>query len=561
MFCKSDLPTRDLRVGSTKNLEIFNAVQKFTANYPLQKKDQLRLHKIVALGQQSAGKSTFLNNAVGSCILPRGSGIVTRTPIWTLLRHTSSNTERITVNGQLCSSTKEVQEKITQISHGLTEGNKKISKTPIIVEIESNKVVDLNFSDLPGVISIAVKGETTDDDIENIRKIVESEISNPETIILAILDAGVDLANNEPLNLAKKYDPELKRTIGVLTKMDTVSDSEKIENITKALRGEKINFGLGCFGVSCFKFQDDLELPEDYFSMEMEVYKKYPDDVKSKLGLQNLLTALEKIHEEQVKRQLPNILKEIDAQYCSKIRTRKNLGKINSDIQHPKIFLLDVVSTYVSIFTSILNYELDKNTLCLQNLDLKIGLRIQECITAFKEEITKVNPLSKFNEEVISEQIKLSEGWKAPFLLEKKPIKQILASVISELKEPTLILCNKVERELQCLNEQTLANMNQDLSAFKNLKELIRRVVKDLIKNKIKDCISIIYGQIEVISREHDFSEVSYKPETEVKGLNPGPETSDFAGNKAQIAKKAISCYFEEIVKKQFRLFVPGNLR
>ncbi len=55
---------------------------------------------------------------------------------------------------------------------------------------------------------------------EQILNLVKSFIENPNSIILSIQMASDDIANSESLKLALKIDHNLKRTIGVLTKLD-----------------------------------------------------------------------------------------------------------------------------------------------------------------------------------------------------------------------------------------------------------------------------------------------------------------------------------------------------
>ncbi len=55
---------------------------------------------------------------------------------------------------------------------------------------------------------------------EQILNLVKGFIDNPNSIILSIQMASDDIANSESLKLALKMDPNLKRTICVLTKLD-----------------------------------------------------------------------------------------------------------------------------------------------------------------------------------------------------------------------------------------------------------------------------------------------------------------------------------------------------
>ncbi len=60
------------------------------------------------------------------------------------------------------------------------------------------------------------------------------DISQPNTIILAITAANQDLSTSDALNLAKQVDPDGVRTVGVLSKldlMDSGTDASDILNV------------------------------------------------------------------------------------------------------------------------------------------------------------------------------------------------------------------------------------------------------------------------------------------------------------------------------------------
>ena len=53
--------------------------------------------RIIAIGNQSAGKSSILEGIVGRPFLPRGADIVTRCPLYVRLHQTKQGEEEMTV--------------------------------------------------------------------------------------------------------------------------------------------------------------------------------------------------------------------------------------------------------------------------------------------------------------------------------------------------------------------------------------------------------------------------------------------------------------------------------
>ena len=73
-------------------------------------------------------------------------------------------------------------------------------------------------------------------------------IQNPNSILLAVSPANVDVANSDALKLAREYDLKGERTIGVFTKMDLVEDPH---TITKAFEGRAYSLKMGYYGIKC----------------------------------------------------------------------------------------------------------------------------------------------------------------------------------------------------------------------------------------------------------------------------------------------------------------------
>ena len=79
-------------------------------------------------------------------------------------------------------------------------------------------------------------------------------IQNPNSILLAVSPANVDVANSDALKLAREYDLKGQRTIGVFTKMDLVDDPH---TIIKAFEGRAYPLKMGYYGIVC-RSQNDI---------------------------------------------------------------------------------------------------------------------------------------------------------------------------------------------------------------------------------------------------------------------------------------------------------------
>lgn len=112
-------------------------------------------------------------------------------------------------------------------------GSKKnIVNIPIILTIYSSTCPDLTLVDLPGITRIPLHGSEQPDNIEEVTKNMALHyVKEPRTIILAVIPANSDLSTSDALKMAKEIDPQGKRTLGVLTKIDIMDRGTSAKRI------------------------------------------------------------------------------------------------------------------------------------------------------------------------------------------------------------------------------------------------------------------------------------------------------------------------------------------
>lgn len=123
--------------------------------------DSLDLPQIIAVGSQSSGKSSVLENIVQRDFLPRGSGIVTRRPLVlqlvTLPASSDSQdyAEFLHVPNKRFYDFKEVRTEIEADTARVAGDNKGISRQPIHLKVYSKNVLNLTMVDLPGLTKVS----------------------------------------------------------------------------------------------------------------------------------------------------------------------------------------------------------------------------------------------------------------------------------------------------------------------------------------------------------------------------------------------------------------------
>ncbi|KAI9004129.1 P-loop containing nucleoside triphosphate hydrolase protein [Gaertneriomyces semiglobifer] len=284
-------PDQDLMVLTKKLIEIRNLLKTVDS------KDNMTLPSIVVIGSQSSGKSSVLEAIVGKEFLPKGSNMVTRRPIELTLIHTPEKHDVYAEFPQLelgkMHDFKDVQRTLTDMNLAVSE-TECISNKPIELRIYSPDVPDLTLVDLPGYIQIHNRNQP---EIlkEKITDLCEAYIKEPN-IILAVCAADVDLANSEALRASRKLDPQGKRTIGVVTKMDLVDEDQGV-NI---LMNKDYPLQLGYIGVVCKKSSPTqtsqaLIRSEDAFFNSHPAYKR-PEVMVGTATLRNRLMRVLESH-------------------------------------------------------------------------------------------------------------------------------------------------------------------------------------------------------------------------------------------------------------------------
>jgi len=136
-------------------------------------------------------------------------------------------------------------------------------------------VVNLTLVDLPGITKVPV-GDQPEDIEAQIKDLVLKYIENPNSIILAVTAANTDMATSEALKLAKDVDPDGRRTLAVVTKLDLMDAGTDAIDI---LCGRVIPVKLGIIGVmnrSQKDIMDQKHIDEQMKDEAAFLQRKYP---------------------------------------------------------------------------------------------------------------------------------------------------------------------------------------------------------------------------------------------------------------------------------------------
>lgn len=223
----------------------------------------------------------------------------------------------------------------------MAQGKGAFAKDVLRIEIAGPDQPHLTLVDLPGLIHSENKLQTATD-VEVIGKLVEKYIGNLRTIILPVISAKNDYANQIILKKAREADPEGRRTLGIITKPDDLypgSDNEKAF-INLAKNGD-VSFALGWHVLRNRNAQEmkssfaDREHKEVQFFATTD-WSHLPDD---NLGIASLRSRLSDLLYQHIKQELPALRKELDAIYTRTESQLVKLGESRATTQQQRQYL------------------------------------------------------------------------------------------------------------------------------------------------------------------------------------------------------------------------------
>ncbi|KAK7977090.1 interferon-induced GTP-binding protein Mx1 [Apiospora saccharicola] len=377
---------------------------------------EIPLPQLVAVGDQSSGKSSVLESITGFSF-PRAAGLCTRYATQITCRRAAERSITISIisrpHADLATRFRLRQfmhklpdmnnEKLIEIfdkasvAMGIqmsktdaTDGRSAFSQDILKIEISGPDQDHLTVIDVPGIFRVATPGLTTETDIVLVENMVKSYINDRRTIILAIVPSNVDIATQEILKLADKADPAGDRTMCVLTKPDLANEEASKDVIRDLVLGNSSNLKLGYHVVKNRGADDhdstltDCLVAESAFFMESAW-----TPIIDRCGNTSLKHRLRRLLMNISKQEMPHVKTDIEHNLQACKGKLEAMGPAREGDQAQRLFLTKLASTFQDVTMAALNGYYAGHKLFKTDPDLKLITRMmklnEDFSNAFKD--------------------------------------------------------------------------------------------------------------------------------------------------------------------------------
>ena len=328
---------------------------------------EVSLPQIIVCGDQSSGKSSVLE-ALSRVQFPTKDELCTRFATEVVLRKAATEYACVTIiPGKSCNDEERKRLSNFKVPHAtleqfatlidaaqteiLSSKSSAFSDNVLRVEISGPNLPQLTIVDLPGIIHSEGK-QQTEADIKLVTKLVKSYMENERSIILTVVTAKNDISNQIVLTMARAVDPEGSRTLGVITKPDTLHPGSNSElTFMELAKNENIKFHLGWHVLRNRDFDTkdvSSELRDEAESafFAQGVWKALP---RNTVGIDALRGRLSRVLLEHITTELPALIDDIERGIEDCERRLCHLGESRASVKEQRIFLMRTSQRFQSL--------------------------------------------------------------------------------------------------------------------------------------------------------------------------------------------------------------------
>lgn len=370
----------------------------------------LDLPQLIVCGDQSSGKSSVLE-AISGLDFPRKDNLCTRFATELILRRASQETAIVSIYPDDDRSPVE-KDQLRAFDPGkfalehfadivqragdfirVGKDGQMFSKDVLRIELQGPEQPHLTLVDLPGLYHASDESQT-EEGIAFVESLVMSYMHNARSVILAVISAKSDVTLQKVTSLARKVDPKGTRTIGIITKPDTLEQGSDMEQSFYKLalnRGVRFNIGWHVLkNRNYVERSDSLEqrcISEKKF-LSNGIWAKLP---RNQVGIDALRPRLSAVLKDHILSELPSLIAESQIALTESLGRLQRLGEARQTLADQRLYLLQTSERFNHLLTSAVvgNYHdaYFGDALTDEGYEKRLRAVIQNRLSDFSEEM------------------------------------------------------------------------------------------------------------------------------------------------------------------------------
>ena len=373
----------------------------------------LPLPQLIVCGDQSSGKSSVLE-AISGVPFPRNENLCTRFATEVILRRHENEAAAVSITPGLARSESDrhnllafkrdlqslddlpslVTEAITAMGLGHLDSVGSAFSTDVLrVEVAGPRLPQLTIVDLPGLIHSETKYQS-DKDVRLVTELVNSYMRKERTIILAVVSAKNDYANQIVLKRARRADPGGNRTLGIITKPDTLHpESKSEESFVNLASNQDVKFKLGWHVVRNHDSQDKDTSREARDRLEKDFFSRgnWTALRRESVGIKSLRERLSVVLFQQIRQELPNLVRDIESGINECRETLTKLGRGRSTEEEQRLYLIELSQSFQTLCKDACDGNYDDrffgNAMEYSNVPKRVRAVVQNESMAFEKKM------------------------------------------------------------------------------------------------------------------------------------------------------------------------------
>ncbi len=320
------------------------------------------LPQIIVVGDQSSGKSSVLE-AISRVRFPTKGSVCTCFATELVMWRAPVTKIEVTINffesgsSELFQRTSFDKDALPDIISEAAkkmgiypESTRRFSRDILRVEIAGPDVDPVTLVDLPGFFH-AETDRQSDEDSKIAKDIAKYYMRQSKSIILAVVSASNNLANQVVVKEAKKHDPRRERTIGLITKPDlTEPGSDDETEFIELVRGQQSmhKLKLGWYVLRNRRRHEQNTSADDRDAQEEQFFQNgaWSRLDPANCGVKNLRKKLREVLLEHIQKTLPGLIEDIERNLSSRQQDLDRYGKARETPDDLRAYLLDIAEKY-----------------------------------------------------------------------------------------------------------------------------------------------------------------------------------------------------------------------